>query len=44
MAREKTAFQEDRRILIAGYNIEIDYAKLADKYKYSIKLKRAIAF
>ncbi len=43
MARENTAFQEDRRILVAGYNIEIDYAKLADKYKYGIKLKGAIA-
>ncbi len=43
MARENTAFQEDRRILVAGYDTEIDYAKLADKYEYGIKLKGATA-
>jgi hypothetical protein len=41
IARENTAFQEDKRISVAGYNTEIDYAKLADKYEYSIKLKGA---
>jgi hypothetical protein len=42
MARENTTFQEDRRISVAGYDTEIDYAKLADKYEYGIKLKGAI--
>ncbi len=35
--------QEGRRILVAGYDTEIDYAKLADKYEYGIKLEGAIA-
>ncbi len=39
IARENTAFQEDRRILVVGYNTDIDYAKLANKYEYGIKLK-----
>ncbi len=34
--------QEGKRISIVGYNINIDYAKLANKYEYGIKLKGAI--